>query len=475
MEEWRIQDRMSQLADVLEAPEEHGVGSVNGLVDMLQLDLGVMVRLDADARPLLSAMKKVLTAGEMSGLDYSGLLSLLDTVVKLAPFETVLEVFSVEDIITALESDDQLVRTSCKVLAVSHPKDLFSTTRIIDVLLQLYFSQRTVPVNAVEDVFQSLCTDGLIRRRILENNYPLLREMRSTHDAILFSRYLVLMTILFRHIDRSEFQKELFVPTTEEVLDSLKKDIFLFINVAKYYRALLEYATDPGAAGGPRDWALSYILPVLHAFGHIYENKEKYIEVHSYARAYLFQLLRTVSYLEDMEVFRELDVKYLHISGDNPDVMHFMAIFNPMYLYRHHFDLLTSQVTVKPSFLPVLKNIVSCQETFEILKPALTASAILIMPYSEQMVLLGQLSSYPHSTEYLVQELPKVMSNLICNENGPISEPETIELRKKVFENLLLYSATVLNVWYEPLLDEYTNICSGKTSFVRTEVVDMYL
>ena len=61
------------------------------------------------------------------------------------------------------------------------------------------------------------------------------------------------------------------------------------------------------------------------------------------------------------------------------------------------------------------------------------------MPYMEQMVLLQRVSQYPHSAEYLLNDLPKVMSNLISNGNGEVIESETVALRRETIENLLKY------------------------------------
>ncbi|AET40684.1 Hsm3p Ecym_6304 [Eremothecium cymbalariae DBVPG len=473
----KVKKLMDSLTEELMSPNNTSIVKLNSLIDTVQLNLAIIANLEIDPKQLMSAIKYVLSSSEKTGLDYTSLIALLDTLLRLSNFEDVLQVFSVDDIMRALQSNiTPLIQCACKILTVSYPKDLFSTTNIVDVLLKLYFKEDTVVISGIEVVFQSLCVNQLIRRRILENNYPLIKSMRETSDVIMFSRLLELFNILIQHIERSEFLEDLFILNREEIKKSLRKDIFLFINVTKYYQSLLRVSTQDSKDHTAKAWALNSILPVLPVFGYIYLNKNRYVDVHSFAMAYLFQLFRAISYLEGIDILRELDIQYLHISMENDDISHFLATLNPSYFLKYHVELLQSHIFIKPSMLQVVKNIISCKETFEVIKPAITSDSILAMPYTEQMILLKRLSEYPYSAEYLIQELPKVITNLITNENGPVRDPETVELRKRVFENLLNKNAAILNVWYEPILDEYSKICYGKrSSSLRTEIADAYL
>lgn len=49
----------------------------------------------------------------------------------------------------------------------------------------------------------------------------------------------------------------------------------------------------------------------------------------------------------------------------------------------------------------------------------------------------------------------------IGNEDGHVIETESVKMRRKVFENLLRFTAQELNVWNQPLRDEYANIVNG--------------
>lgn len=91
----------------------------------------------------------------------------------------------------------------------------------------------------------------------------------------------------------------------------------------------------------------------------------------------------------------------------------------------------------------------------------------------EQMVLLQRVSQYPHSAEYLLNDLPKVMSNLISNGNGEVIESETVALRRETIENLLKYDQSV---WHIPLMDEMIKITGGRPrSQVQTSLASSYI
>ncbi|AMD19275.1 HBR374Cp [Eremothecium sinecaudum] len=470
-----MEDLITGLGQPLQDLTDRNIAELNTLIESAQLSLISASSSEVDFKRSMTAIKDALLGASDDRLNYTALISLLDSIVRISSFEDVLQVFTVDDLIKALESDIiPLIQCACKVVSVSYPKDIFATTRIVDVMLHLYFSEKSSAVTSIEKVFQSLCGNKLIRRRILENNYPLLKQMRETNDAILFSRFLELLSILFQNIDYSEFLKDLFILTEDEIKLSLYKDIFLFINITKYHQFLLMFSNQINCNTGLKHWALPYLLPNMKVFGCIYQNKEKYAEVHNFASAYLFQLFKTVSYLDDIEVFHDLDLMYVHISAENTDLLQLLATINPAYFVNFYPELLKTYVVVRPSQLQVIKNVLSCESAFELVKPNISSTAILSMHYSEQMLLLEHLTLYNYATEYLLQDLPKVMSNLITNENGPVTEPHTLEVRKKVFENLLKCSAAVLNVWYEPLTAEYTNMCLGKTSVPTTKVASMY-
>ena len=362
-----------------------------------------------------------------------------------------------------------------QVIARSYPKGLFANSEILDILLDLYFdsSYDISVINSIEHSISNLSSDELVRRRILINNLPPLMVVRKKFEPTSMARLLEILNLLGRNMEHSEFIEKLFVVRGDELIKSLDIDVVLFIHIVVYYTNLLNEVDVIEVGGHTHEWLLRYIQPIVPALGDIYAQNDKYPDVKYFARSYLFKFFQKLSYLDDESLFRFLDENYIHISPETRYLTDFLSFVNPSYLSRYYSTLLTRFATVTPSKLGVIRNLVAHQQSFALIKSHITADAILAMPYMEQMVLLQRVSQYPHSAEYLLNDLPKVMSNLISNGNGEVIESETVALRRETIENLLKYDQSV---WHIPLMDEMIKITGGRPrSQVQTSLASSYI
>lgn len=453
------------LAELNDCLESNDCGpEVNSLLHKATLNLSTLTLLDQDPYPLLLNIKKVLVENKNPAIDFELLVQLLDALISVSSFEDVLKAFEIEDLVYALTSSfGPLIKSACKVISKSYPAGLFATSPVFDILLNSYFRLETDidQLNAIENVFQNLANDELVRRKIMKDNLSLLMDIRKKYNPVQLSRLFELLLTLFQYMNHTEFEKDLFMLSKDEIMNFITIDIILFINAAKYYSSLLDIVGTVRFKESCQAWALHYILPVIPVFGEIYNDLEKFIDVRYFGKTYLFQIFRKVSYIEDLSFFRELDYKYIHISLNNSDIMDFLAFVNPTYLLENHSKILEDKVMVTPSFLGVLRNLVSDEGCFNLLKDKFSSESILQMPYFEQMVLLEKMTLFSHTTHFLLWESPRVMSNLIGNEDGHVIETESVKMRRKVFENLLRFTPQELNVWNQPLRDEYANIVNG--------------
>ncbi|CAR26423.1 ZYRO0B09328p [Zygosaccharomyces rouxii] len=442
---------------------------INDLLEKGALDLSTHTYSQEDPKRLLSNIKRILVEQNPdSQLDYDLLLQLLNNIISICSFEDVLATFTIDDLEMALTSSvAPLVVAACKVIAKSYPRGIFANSVICDILLKLFFDANVSIsiVNSIEQTIATLSSDELIRRRVLVNNSPLLMAIRKQFEPISSARLLELLNIEAAYLTNSEFNEKLFVIRSEEISKSLEVDIVMFIHITAYYTKLLEEVFTQGLSQThPRKWLLKYILPIIPSFGKIYEKREEFTDVKFFAKSYLFKLFRKVSYLDDESVFASLDRDYIHISKENEHINDFLSFVNPEYLYNHYQSLIIELTSVVPSHLGILRNLIANERCFSLIKDQLTASAILAMPYMEQMVLLQKLSQFSHSVHYLLEYLPKVMSSLLYNENGEVTETESANLRREILENLLKYDKDTLNVWYSPVRDEYKRIVQGTSS-----------
>lgn len=401
-------------------------------------------------------------------MDYETATSAVGQIVRLLPFEQVLAVFTVEDLTLAIESHvEELVLLACEVIGRSDPKGLLASSRLVDVLLETLFYETTslAVVTKIETTLELLSSDDLIRRRILHDNNSLLMHIRSSSNAVLLTRYLSLLQCILVHLESSEYEDKLYIFHEHDIRQALEADVFLFISLTDFYTSLIKDLKQKSLLGRSGLSNMKRVLEVvIPTYGKIYAQRDELLIVKIYAQKRIFSLFREISMLEDLGYFDCLDIQFLHLSPDNSDFSEFLKFINPLYLMKIQRDYIFDTLVVSPSHLPTWRNFISNEESFDILKGKLNPKAILSLPYFEQMVLLEKMTNYLYSTHYLLNELPRVMSNLLDDEERSITEPETFELRRAVLENLLSCGDAILDVWSEPIKGAYRLIVNGGTA-----------
>lgn len=413
-------------------------------------------------------------------IDWETLFELLNRLISLSDFEILIKVYSIDDFGKALRSQSDLLKQiAAKIIGKSHPKDILASSTILDELLRAFFDPNvdTRVVNEIENTLRVLCSTEMVRKRILNDNFGLLLEIRQNlADTKLVSRLSVIMTMLCEYITPNEFRESLFVFKPEEVLQSIGKDIMLFITILIYYKDVLKIIIDSQrSSASSSKYLIKYYQETFVAFGTIYRDIDKYSEVQDTGLPYLFSLLKEISYLDDSAYFRQLDDCHLKIGSDkNAEyAIDFFSFVNPQYLMDYHMNLLDNMIVIEPTYLAVLRNIIGNRMCFEKFSDHFGSSDILGMPYLEQMALLEKMSQYDYSTKFLITNLPKVMGSLVYHGKEVITEPETVALRSEVLSNLLNFNSELLDVWYLPIKKELGQ--GIKNDEALTEVADTYL
>lgn len=438
---------------------EHLIEKLNSTINECSLQVSILTSLPFPTHnSLLSIKELLLYSGDfVEEIDYDTLLEFLNNLIQLTTFDDILKTFTIEDLQMALKSPIiSLVQSACLIVSLSYPKGILASTIIFDILLDLYFKDDTeiIIINAIDKIWYNLSTDKLVRENILKNNLKLLELIKQNLNPVPTVRLLNLLAILLEHIDSvNEFNSNLFVISKEDTWKIIDKDILLFLHVIKYYTEWFVYVNNP-----KQFWLLDFLKPEVLSMGQIFYQRDKEPHIISFAKMYLFKFFQKVSYLSDLTIFKQLDEKYLHVSIGNEFIDEFMSFINPEYILESHKPLIEDFTILIPSKLPIIRNLISNEDTFNIIKPELTSVAILSLPYPEQMVLLQKMTQYDYSVKYLILSLPKVMSNLIDNADNHIIEPETVQLRTETIDNLLKFSPEELNVWYQPLKDEFIKI-----------------
>ncbi|CAI1934582.1 hypothetical protein SEUBUCD646_0D04770 [Saccharomyces eubayanus] len=455
-------------------------GDINALLRKCSLNLVTIATLpDMDVKPLLATIKRLITSNVSDDvLNYDYLLDILDKLVPMIDFDEVLEIYSAEDLIKALESEiDLLSVAACKIIENSQPKGLFATTNIIDILLDILFNGKLGNDNltgSIEKVFERLSSDELIRRRLFDNNLPFLIDVKNKMETVSFVRLIDFLTIEFPFINGPEFKEAVFCFTKEEVLKSVE-DIFAFIELVNYYTKLML-----DIRGQDKYWALKHVEQTLPIFAKLFEDTENYPDVRAFSKNRLLQLFAEISRIDEDEFafFKTIDKDYLKIGSETKLINEWLQLINPQYLIKNHKDLVVNRFRISGYSMEVLRNLVTDKECFDLIKDKFNSEIILKLPYLEQMQLVEALTRFAYTSKFLINELPKVMSSLIGDGSAnTIVDLESIHYRNSALINLLNMGENDLNIWFTPLMEEYSTAINGKkySKGSETKIADDYI
>ena len=477
---------------LLSLNDDSNVQYINNMMERCSLNLSTLTRLDEDPTDIITAIKSVLLSdSHHETFDYEELLTLLDNIMTLCSFETIVKIYTIEDVVLALNSRiSHLVRTACKVISRVEPLNYLVTVEqkhgLLSIFMDVYFDKETdlTVISDMEGVLRILSKDDDIRRFILNEKSELLQRVKANGESLAMSRLLELLTIEINEISNAtELDDQIFIFSVTDILAMLETDYFDFINFLRYIITVFEVINSRAreitfADSVNHDFAdalfqkFSYVIPVI---GNIW--KENTADVALLAKSYFFRFFELVSYLPVLDYFKQLDHEYLTIDYDNKDIIEFLSFVNPQYLTNNCEELVSNYVKVIPSHLTILRNLISTSDSFALIKSKLTPSAVSVLPYFEQMVLLEKMTQFEYSTKFLSSYLPQAMTNLI-NDGDVINivEPETVELRNTVIRNILQFPETDLHQWYIPLTNELLRINNPGTATVAdTKIEEVFL
>ncbi|CCF57417.1 hypothetical protein KAFR_0C04260 [Kazachstania africana CBS 2517] len=416
---------------------------VNDQILKSALNLKTISSLDDQSIMLqvLDKIKSLLYRDNIRTLDYTLLFDLSDIILQLVDSELLNQIISLEDLHKALESSNtNIIILSCKIITKFNTFKTFQTD-----LLYLYFNTETEDIkliSEVENIFQyhvlTNCGDDLV-----QDNLSFLSMVKNSNSPVLISRLLEFLTI---SMENSQFN-QIYIFDINYIYKFLNLDIFLFINLLRFYTNILNREA----------WGqLDLFMPIMEESAKIFSKQdEMFPEIKSFALSYLFKFFAKISYLSDDSYFKTLDDKYFHITS-NDYIIDFLSFVNPLYLMKYYHDFIEGYVKIKPSHLSILRNLISNITTFNLIQPMLTTNNILEMPFLEQLVLTEKISQFKYSSIYLVNLLPKLMSDIL---DTNIIEPECLQFKENIVDNLLnVLSKEELNIWYTPLNDEYLKI-----------------
>ncbi|KAH3900581.1 uncharacterized protein SCODWIG_00200 [Saccharomycodes ludwigii] len=445
----------------LDSNDELQINTVNTLMRKLNVNITSLTSLDEsnnNIHLLLLQIKDLLTSDY--DLNYEILFELLSNMVLICSDKLVAETYSEKDIQAAFDSKiTQLVKISCKVLMKLKGKYLNES--IIDSMVARFFDNDTdiAIISELENTFESLSNN--LYTPMVDTILPNLKSqiLSGNVDSILLARLLDILGIFVSASKDLKKGGRIHLFLEFDVLKLAKEDVLNLINLIKYTIKVIDLIknSSPG-----REIPLPKVTPSLFAFASIYANIDDYNDAKYFAKSYLFQLFHKVSQLQGTEeLYRDLDLKYLHINEANKDIVDFLSFTNPIYLLKYHKMVLDSIVELNMRCFCIIKNLSSSSVSFTYLKKFLSGKKILQMSYLEQILLIQILVKYDYSADYLLFSLPEVVSDSIISKNTVLRDPEILALKEQVLITLLGHSDTTLKMWKGPLEKELEVVKRG--------------
>ncbi|CCH61670.1 hypothetical protein TBLA_0F01270 [Henningerozyma blattae CBS 6284] len=421
------------------------ITQLNKLIDVCSLNLSQHTPVPSS---LLVNLKQTLLHPPI-GLDFDSILELLQKIISITDFDTITNIYSLSDLQSALDSNIPQLAISTLHIINSSPSPL-----CYPHVLQLYFNVST-QISIVSQIEIFFSNNPIFKSYLLTQteSHICLQSARSSNDPIIFARALTLLQSLFTSFNTTNsfnLDKKIFFFSSNDLFKLLQSDILCFINLTNYHTSLLD-----SILTSTSHWSLPDFQPIFNAYGSIYKDIDTYPDIQSFAKTHIFKLFAKISYLNDSSIYHALDTSYLKISPICPDIVDFLSFTNPNYLFIHHNSLCTRFSIFKPSNIPILRNLITLPQTFQLITPNI--NSLLQLPYLEQMVLLQKMSQYHHCIVFLINNCPSIISNLLNTNKSNIIESETVELRNEVLENFLHFDKSILDVWFEPLKKEYNS------------------
>lgn len=453
----RAQDHLQKLNNS-EVDELDGE-LIEDLISLATIDRSI----DQDQKSiksLLAATVKILYKTDLD-IDFNLLIELLDAILSHLDFETVINVFQFESIVEALNSPNQNLQIlALKVSSKANPPDIISNTEIIPKAINLLSTAGSSIrlVNEIEKMIGTLVRGELIRRRLLsEGVESILLKMKNSKNTELKSRLLNIVTLILPFVQEHELSKE-FYCFTDFLADN---DILYTLNLIQFYNEILDIVDSTLN----KSWLLENTSPQAEIIGKLYASRTENTDIEHFAQIEISLFFKKLSKISP-EIFSPIDKSYIQLKSSDTFLL---ASLDPGYLAISHPNLLKT-IDVSVATVPILRNLISDTKSFDIIKQNLTADKLLRIPYLEFVAILVKLSEFQYSAKYLLDNLPRVMNKLLQGAN--VVEPDSYALRKDTIENLAQYPDQDLNVWREPLKDEYYKLIHGKPAQVQALVHD---
>ena len=442
-----LKEIQNQLSSALENKELDD-GYLESATDRLSLDKSLW-----DHQESLAVIAQLAVRLLNVGKDYNleAVLSLLDVLLKALPFETIISLFPVEAIATALQSPvPQVQSLGLKVVGKAQPVDIIANTELIPLCVELFANEGSTVgvVNDFEKSMTVLVTGELVRRRLLSSQVlGTLRRMLAS--VSLRMRLNDLLLKLFQYVKPGDIPDDLYQ------FDKWLDDDFWIVSTIDFYTSLLELG---------KNWIVDDISQSIVSLSKEFCSHEQ-STAHYTLNGLLGALSRT-----SMELTKQVDDESVHISIEDTDLL---IMLSPEYIYEYRKDIIKSLGPLSDQNAAIYISLMGSEGAFKLAEPQFHSGYLSRSDYLSFLIFALGLTSHSYTKAYLLTGAPSIM-NRILEPGNRIIEPDSYELRSRCLSNLI-QDDRELGVWKQKVFAVWRSITQGQSFRPGVEIMDTSL
>lgn len=410
-------------------------------------------------------------------------IELLGSILSVLTFSEILNIYSSKFIEDALESPLlEIVLLVLKIFRLNVDSSILANyledTGILEKLVSRLLSDVKLSIsetNEIEHILNGYIDrmDPIVSRVLLQGKCKLIYiAARNSGDSILIVRFLDLATGLLWYTSQAsiteELPVELYVFSKDEFLN--EDDAFLVASIINFYEKLVVKIDGRGI----KDLVFNNIKGVIGDIASMYnmrENDELIKVLYSTKIVDLFSVMSYARNTHIQDYFKviisryELFKSYNLFPGSLESDRKLLSDINPDFFLKELYnDTLQYLSFSNQQYFSILLNIVQSKEILLLLseQQKLTRSTISNLSVDMAYLLILQLSKTSYSTQFLVNNLPNVISDYLLDNTRNAIYGSIYSTKLKILENLIANESEGLAIWKEGLKETYEEMKYGR-------------
>lgn len=418
----------------------------------------------------------------------SPLIDLLNVILSYLSFDQITFFYPREFIVSRIESaspnaTNLIINILSTKLNDTDLIDFLRDTNILDTLVTNHLSTddyETLPLSVVNNTekFISRIVDlnifALIESKLFSNEaYQLYEKTRGLKNSTLITRLLDLLIVLLPYWQTFNLNPSLYTFNSNDLNDL--DDPFYPLLIIQFYTNFVKNLKHLEIGS---EELFNNIKPPIDQIVQFYLSKNSNPMIESFYVTQIIELIETLSYssLSYCQSFvaecitkHNLFKSYNLYLDNESDVLLLSKInyqiFDQSFCHDFFNDNLTKISLFNQKFFTIFLNLVKSEHVFNLIITSdvnyFNFEKISKLSIDHIYYIILQISKYNHSTVYLINNLPTIITDYLINSPFEIINNEIWNLKLACLENLLFNSDIDLKIWLDDLKKTYSLMKNG--------------